>query len=110
MRTVRMGAKDGFNEVHLICDMRPVLIPQCDGVEKPLKKTASGEAAASGLEPGTPRMQSGALGSWPQCSVVKHSISLYDQRSNKSSLELTLSKQQHHLSDFFKPLPKYSWH
>jgi hypothetical protein len=29
--------------------MRPVLIPQCDGVKKPLKKTASGEAGGLGI-------------------------------------------------------------
>jgi hypothetical protein len=46
--------------------MRPVLIPRCVGVEKPQKKPGQ---AAPGLEPGTSRVQSGALGAWPRCSV-----------------------------------------
>jgi hypothetical protein len=49
--------------------MRPVLIPRCDVVGKPLKKPTT-DQAAPGLEPGTSRMQSGALGAWPQCWVV----------------------------------------
>jgi hypothetical protein len=48
--------------------MRPVLIPRCDGMGKPLKKPTPGQAAA-GLEPGTSRVQSGALGAWPRFSV-----------------------------------------
>ncbi|KAJ3631235.1 hypothetical protein MTP99_012376 [Tenebrio molitor] len=35
---------------------------------KPLKKPTPGQAAA-GLEPGTSRVQSGALGAWPRFSV-----------------------------------------
>jgi hypothetical protein len=38
-------------------------------VGKPLKKPTPGQAAL-GLEPGTSRLQSGALGAWPRCSVV----------------------------------------
>jgi hypothetical protein len=49
--------------------MRPVLIPRCDGVGKPMKKTTSVDQAAPGLEPWTSRMQSGALGAWPRCSI-----------------------------------------
>ncbi|KAH0812707.1 hypothetical protein GEV33_010084 [Tenebrio molitor] len=33
----------GPDSIRLICDMRPVLIPRCDGVEKPLKKTTPGQ-------------------------------------------------------------------
>jgi hypothetical protein len=46
--------------------MRPVLIPRCVGVEKPMKKPGQ---TTPGLEPGTSRVQSGALGAWPRCSV-----------------------------------------
>jgi hypothetical protein len=47
-------------------------IPRCDGVGKPLKKPTL-DQAAPGLEPGTSRMQSGALGAWPPCSVYRAS-------------------------------------
>jgi hypothetical protein len=36
--------------------------------ETPEKKPTT-DQAAPGLEPGTSRMQSGALGAWPQCSI-----------------------------------------
>jgi hypothetical protein len=48
--------------------MGPIIILRCYGVEKPLKKPIPGQAA-TGLEPGTSLMQSGALGAWPPCSV-----------------------------------------
>jgi hypothetical protein len=48
--------------------MRPIIIPRCYGVEKLLKKPIPGQAA-TGLEPGTSSMQSGALAAWPRCSV-----------------------------------------
>jgi hypothetical protein len=38
------------------------------GVGKPVKKPTSRQAAP-GLEPGTSRVQSGALGAWPRCLV-----------------------------------------
>jgi hypothetical protein len=49
--------------------MRPVLIPGCDVVGKLLKKPTPSQAAAPGLEPGTSRVQSGALGAWPRWLV-----------------------------------------
>jgi hypothetical protein len=55
--------------IRLIFDMRHVLIPRCDGVGKPLKKTTPPDQAAPRLEPRTSRMQSGALCAWPRCPV-----------------------------------------
>jgi hypothetical protein len=49
--------------------MTPVLIPRSGGVGKRMKKTTSLDQAAPGLEPRTSRIQSGALGAWPRCSV-----------------------------------------
>jgi hypothetical protein len=54
-----------------------MLIPRCDVVGKLLKKPTT-DQAAPGLEPGTSRMQSGALGAWPQCSVRVVAIAIVD--------------------------------
>jgi hypothetical protein len=72
--------------------MRPVLIPRCDE-----KKPTPGQAAP-GLEPGTCRMQSGAVGAWPQCSVISRKqlsirgTSVRKEKTAAPSLALT-----HHL-------------
>jgi hypothetical protein len=48
--------------------MRSVFISRCDAVGNPLKKPTPGQETP-GLEPGISRVQSGALGAWPRCSV-----------------------------------------
>jgi hypothetical protein len=45
------------------------------GKKTPEKNPHHGQAAAPGFEPGTFRMQNGALRAWPRCSVPETSRS-----------------------------------